>query len=71
MFKKGYTPVIGLVVLLFAILAVIGVEGFVSAGTLVQLQTSHVPTANELNDMECLGGLYKCNYRNILFGFGA
>lgn len=67
---KGYGPVLGLIVLLFAILAVIGAEGFTSTGTIVQLETSHVPTAQELNDMECLGGLYKCNYRNILFGFG-
>jgi hypothetical protein len=71
MFKKGYLPVVGLVLLLFVILAIIGAEGFTSTGTIVQLETSHVPTAKELNDMECLGGLYKCNYRNILFGFGA
>jgi hypothetical protein len=88
---KGYGPVLGLVILLFAILAIVGAEGFTSTGTIVQLETSHVPpalsqaleglpflplverdvpTAQELNDMECLGGLYKCNYRNILFGFG-
>jgi hypothetical protein len=71
MFKKGYLPVIGLVIILFVILAIVGSEGFTSTGTIIQLQSSHVPTPAELNDMECLGGLYKCNYRNILFGFGA
>jgi hypothetical protein len=46
-----------------------GGESFTSTGTIVQLQTSHVPSAAELERRECEGGLYQCVYRNIPFGF--
>lgn len=67
---KNYAAIAGLVACLLIILAVIGSkESFVSGGTLVQLQTSHVPTEDELNSPECMGGLYRCVYRWIPFGF--
>jgi hypothetical protein len=39
-------------------------EQFTSAGTLIQLATSHVP-----DERECTQGLYRCVYKTIPFGF--
>lgn len=66
---RGYAPIVALAILLVVIVGIIGAEGFTSTGTLVQLETSHVPTPRELEERECLGGLYGCVYRWIPFGF--
>ena len=66
---RGYGPVLALIFVLLVLLAVVGRESFTSAGTIVQLETSHVPSAAELERRECAGGLYGCVYRNIPFGF--
>lgn len=66
---RGYAPIIGLAVLLIVILGIVGAEGFTSAGTIVQLESSHVPSPRELEERECYGGLYGCVYRWIPFGF--
>ena len=66
---RGYTPILGLMLLLLIVVGIIGVESFTSTGTIVQLQSSHVPTARELEERECLGGLYGCVYRWIPLGF--
>ena len=58
--------------LIFLCLLVLGVrsrELFTSTGTIVQLQTSRVPSPEELDRRECYGGLYGCVYRYIPFGF--
>ncbi len=67
---RGYLAVFALIFVLLVVLSLIrGGESFTSTGTIVQLQTSHVPSAAELERRECEGGLYKCVYRNIPFGF--
>ena len=66
---RGYGPVLALIFVLLVLLAVVGRESFTSTGTIVQLETSHVPSAAELERRECTGGLYGCVYRNIPFGF--
>ena len=68
MIARLNASILGLIVLGLIVVAIIGSkEAFVSGGTLVQLQTSHVPTAEELK--ECRTGLYGCVYRWIPFGF--
>jgi hypothetical protein len=66
---RGYAKVLGLIFILIVILGLIGSEAFTSTGTIIQLQTSHVPTPEELEDRECRGGLYGCVYRGIPLGF--
>jgi hypothetical protein len=66
---RAYGTLLALVVVLLTILGVAARESFISTGTIVQLQTSHVPTRAELEERECLGGLYGCVYRTIPFGF--
>lgn len=66
---RGYGPVLALIFVLFVILGLLGRESFTSTGTILQLQSSHVPSAAELERRECAGGLYGCVYRNIPFGF--
>ena len=67
---RGYGAVFALIFVLLVVLAILnGGESFTSTGTIVQLQTSHVPSAAELERRECEGGLYQCVYRNIPFGF--
>ena len=66
---RGYGPGLARIFVLLVLLAVVGRESFTSTGTLVQLETSHVPSAAELERRECTGGLYGCVYRNIPFGF--
>lgn len=66
---RGYGTILALIFLLIVVLGVMGRETFTSTGTIIQLQTSHVPTAKELEERECLGGLYGCVYRNIPLGF--
>jgi len=66
---RGYMPIIGLIFVLIVIIALLGKEAFTSTGTIVQLQTSHVPSRAELEDRECNGGLYGCVYRYIPLGF--
>ena len=68
---KGLALILGLVFVLFVVLALLGAESFTSTGTIIQLQTSHVPTAEDLRSRECMGGLYGCVYRWIPFGFTA
>jgi hypothetical protein len=66
---RAWISVLALIVISLTILAIIGGEAFTSTGTIVQLQTSHVPSRKELEERECLGGLYGCVYRQIPFGF--
>lgn len=72
---KGLAIILGLVFVLIVVLgalpAKIGRESFTSTGTIIQLATSHVPTAEDLRSRECMGGLYGCAYRWIPFGFTA
>lgn len=70
MTPRGYVPIVVLIVALLTLLIYLnGSEAFTSTGTIIQLETSHVPSAKELEDRECLGGLYGCTYRWIPFGF--
>jgi hypothetical protein len=65
---RGYAPIVALITLLLIVLAIVGAkEAFTSTGTIVQLQTSHVPAAGEPD--ECKNGLYNCVYKWIRFGF--
>lgn len=68
---KGLALILGLVFVLFVVLGLLGAESFTSTGTIIQLETSHVPTAEDLRGRECMGGLYGCVYRWIPFGFTA
>lgn len=70
MILRGYVPILLLIVALLTLMAYLkGSEAFTSTGTIIQLETSHVPTPKELEERECLGGLYGCMYRWIPFGF--
>ncbi len=64
-----YLSIIALLILALTIVGILGAERFTSTGTIIQLQTSHVPTPEELEDRECRGGLYGCVYKYIPFGF--
>ena len=66
---RGYGKVLGLIFILIVVLALMGQEMFTSTGTIIQLQTSHVPSAAELERRECENGLYGCVYRQIPLGF--
>lgn len=67
---RGYVPIVVLIVALLTLLTYLkGSEAFTSTGTIIQLETSHVPSPKELEERECLGGLYGCTYRWIPFGF--
>jgi hypothetical protein len=66
---RGYAKVLGLIFILIVVLGLIGSEAFTSTGTIVQLETSHVPTPEELERRECTNGLYGCVYRGIPLGF--
>ncbi len=66
---RAYVTIFGLIFVLLVFVAFIGREAFTSTGTIIQLQTSHVPTPEELERRECYGGLYGCVYRHIPFGF--
>lgn len=66
---RGYGKILGLIFILVTLLALMGREMFTSTGTITQLQSSHVPTAAELERRECTGGLYGCVYRQIPLGF--
>jgi uncharacterized membrane protein affecting hemolysin expression len=69
---KGVTAALLLAFVLLVVLALLsGKEQFTSPGTIVQLATSHVPTEEELDSAECVGGLYGCVYRWIPFGYMA
>ena len=69
-----------LILLFVSALLGMGVERFTSTGTLIQLQTSHVPelfVAGVPDDKEraaskpdeCVTGSYRCVYKSIPFGF--
>ena len=67
---KGVTAGLLLAFVLLVVLGILGSkEQFTSPGTIVQLATSHVPTEEELDSAECVGGLYGCVYRWIPFGY--
>ena len=66
---RGYGKILGLIFILIVILALMGQEMFTSTGTITQLQSSHVPSVEELKRRECTGGLYGCVYREIPLGF--
>lgn len=66
---RGYFVILALILVLLVTLSLIRGESFTSTGTIVQLQTSHVPSPEELNRRECYGGLYGCVYRYIPLGF--
>jgi hypothetical protein len=66
---RAYAQIAGLIFVLLVIVGILGRESFTSTGTIVQLQTSHVPTPKELDERECYGGLYGCVYRQIPLGF--
>ncbi len=66
---RGYGKVLGLIFILIIVLGVIGQETFTSPGTFTQLESSHVPSAAELERRECQNGLYGCVYRQIPLGF--
>lgn len=66
---RGYFVILVLVLALLVTLSLVGGESFTSTGTIVQLQSSHVPSPEELNRRECSGGLYGCVYRYIPLGF--
>ncbi len=66
---RGYAKIVALIFILIVILGIVGSESFTSTGTITQLQSSHVPTAEELERRECGNGLYGCVYRQIPFGF--
>lgn len=66
---RSYAILLGLIVVLLTVFGIFAREAFTSTGTIVQLQTSHVPSAAELNRRECQGGLYGCVYRYIPLGF--
>ena len=60
---RGYGNVLALIFILIVVLGLVGGEAFTSAGTMTQLQSSHVPS-----DRECTNGLYGCVYRQISLG---
>jgi hypothetical protein len=64
-----YVRIIALIIIALTIVGIVGSERFISTGTIIQLQTSHVPTPEELNSRECRSGLYGCVYKYIPFGF--
>jgi hypothetical protein len=66
---RGYFYVLALILALLITLSLVSGESFTSTGTIVQLQTSRVPSPEELNRRECAGGLYGCVYRYIPLGF--
>ena len=66
---RGYGKILGLIFILIVVLALMGQEMFISTGAIIQLQTSHVPSAAELERRECENGLYGCVYRQIPLGF--
>ena len=66
---RGYGKIIGLIFVLVLILILIAGEQFTSTGTITQLQSSHVPTVEELNSRVCTQGLYGCVNRYVRFGF--
>jgi hypothetical protein len=64
-----YVRIIALILIALTIVGIVGSERFTSTGTILQLQTSHVLTPEELQERECRSGLYGCVYKYIPFGF--
>jgi hypothetical protein len=65
---RGYGKVLALIFVLIVVLGIVGGEAFTSTGTMTQLQSSHVPSVEELERRECTNGLYGCVYRYISLG---
>lgn len=65
---RTYAAIIALIIAALTIVGIVGAERFTSTGTIVQLETSHVPPEGFLGDL-CRTGLYRCVYKYIPFGF--